>query len=125
MRQAGIIAAAGIVAVTEMIDRLADDHANAKKLAYGLSKLDGLELQPDTVESNIVFFDLVRDDVTPSGFAAGMSEHGVLLSPAGGRSLRAVTNLHITDSDVETALDAAQAVLASGGSRGGRTSSAY
>ncbi len=124
MRQAGILAAAGIVAVTEMIDRLAEDHANASRLAHGLEQIDGVQLWGE-VESNLIFFDLVRADMTPQQFAAGLQEQGVLLSPAGGRSLRAVTNLHITEADVETALDAVATVLASNLSHVSTVNSAY
>lgn len=113
MRQAGTIAAAGIVAVTEMVERLADDHANAKRLAQGLSELDGIALQPEMVKTNIVFFELTRVDMSPAEFAAGMRERDVLLSPTGGRRLRAVTNLHISEVDVEKAIAAARDILES------------
>ena len=125
MRQAGVIAAAGIVAVTEMVERLADDHANARLLAYGLSELDGIELQPDSVETNIVFFNLVRPNITPEQFAAGMKAHGVLISPAGGRSLRAVTNLHISTFDIETTIQAAREVLSGASVLEANASGAY
>ena len=58
MRQAGFLAAAGIVALDQMVDRLAEDHANAKKLAEGLSKIDGILIDPDTVDTNLVFFEV-------------------------------------------------------------------
>lgn len=113
MRQAGVIAAAGIVALTEMVERLADDHANAKRLAQGLAQLDGIEIDPDAVETDIVIFSLNRADMTPAQLAAGLRERGVLLSPIGGSRLRAVTNYHVTGADIDRALDAFAAVLAS------------
>ena len=113
MRQAGVIAAAGFVAVTEMVERLADDHANASRLAYGLSKIEGIQLQPEEVRSNIVFFDLARADMTPAEFATGLSALGVLMSPAGGSSVRAVTNLHVSQADIDAALEATRNVLSS------------
>ena len=58
MRQAGFLAAAGIVALDQMVDRLAEDHANAKKLAEGLSKIDGVTIDPDSVDTNLVFFEV-------------------------------------------------------------------
>lgn len=112
MRQAGVIAAAGIVAVTEMVERLADDHSNARRLAHGLQGLDGLHLQPASVQTNIVFFDLVREDLTPGELAAALRSRGVLLSPSGGRSLRAVTNRHVSQDDVDKAVEAARQALA-------------
>ena len=125
MRQAGVVAAAGIVAVTENVERLADDHANAHRLAQGFSELDGIILDPDTVKTNIVFFELRRADMTPSQFADGMKRHNVLLSPAGGRLLRAVTNLDVTQADIDTAIAAAQAVLSGDGEKLGETHGAY
>lgn len=112
MRQAGIIAAAGVVALEEMVDRLAEDHANAKRLARGLADTPGIEIDPDTVETDIVIFELMRDDITPAELAAGLRERGVLLSPIGGRRLRAVTHYGIEADDVDTALTAFRRVLA-------------
>ena len=61
MRQAGILAAAGIVALNEMVDRLAEDHANARRLADGLANIPGIAIEPETVETNILFFALAPD----------------------------------------------------------------
>ncbi len=115
MRQAGIIAAAGIVAITEMIERLADDHANAHTLAQGISQLDGISIDPAVVETDIVIFELRRDDLTPAQLSAGLKELGVLLNPIDSTHLRAVTNLHVTAADIERVIDAFARVL---GSRG-------
>ena len=110
-RQAGVIAAAGIVAITEMIERLADDHANARKLAEGLAELDGIVIDPDAVETDIVIFGLRRDDLTPAQLSAGLKELGVLLHPIDSAHLRAVTNLHVTSADIDRTLDAFARVL--------------
>jgi threonine aldolase len=112
MRQAGILAAAGIVAITEMVERLSDDHANAKALAHGLAALDGIAIDPDAVETNLVFFELTRADLTPAQLVNGLAAHGVQLSASGGRRLRAVLNYHITAADVEHILDAFRTTLA-------------
>ena len=114
MRQAGVIAAAGIVAITEMVERLADDHANARRLAAGLNRLDGVSIDPETVQTDIVIFSLEREDITPAELAAGLRQHGVLLSPIGGQRLRAVTNYHVSEADIERTLDAFSAVLDAG-----------
>lgn len=116
MRQAGVIAAAGIVALREMIERLADDHANANKLAQGLSQLEGISIDPAMVETDIVIFELQRHDLTPAQLSAGLRQQGVLLNPIGGNQLRAVTNFHVTAADIEHCCDAFARVLASTGS---------
>lgn len=114
MRQAGVIAAAGIVAMTEMVERLADDHANARRLAEGLSRLDGIAIDPATVQTDIVIFDLVREDITPANLSAGLRSHGVLLNPIGGKRLRAVTNYHVSADDIDRTLAVFAAVLEAG-----------
>ncbi|MEX1020661.1 MAG: low-specificity L-threonine aldolase [Litorilinea sp.] len=114
MRQAGVIAAAGVVAVTEQVERLADDHANAQMLAQGLAALDGIGIDPATVETNLVFFELNRDDMTPAQLSNALRARGVLINPVGGRRLRAVLNHHVTGDDVKHALQAVQDVLTEG-----------
>ncbi|HEX6542634.1 MAG TPA: low-specificity L-threonine aldolase [Ktedonobacterales bacterium] len=107
MRQAGIIAAAGIIALTEMVDRLAEDHANAKKLAQGLAEIPGIAVEPETVETNILFFG-VRDadgnsaDVSPLVTAAARA--GVLLSGGDDGRIRAVTHYGISEADIDRVL---------------------
>ncbi|MFZ2357969.1 MAG: low-specificity L-threonine aldolase [Anaerolineae bacterium] len=106
MRQAGVIAAAGIVALTEMVDRLAEDHANARRLAEGIAGLPGVVLDPATVQTNIVIFALDRPDLTPRQLAERLAEHGVWLFTIGGQRLRAVTNYHVGGQDIQRAIDA-------------------
>ena len=105
-RQAGIIAAAGIVAITEMVERLADDHANARQLAQGLSQIDGILVDPETIETDIVYFELTRADLTTAQLSAGLKELGVLVNPTNKTHLRAVTNFSVTSDDIERTLDA-------------------
>lgn len=114
MRQAGVIAAAGIVAITEMVERLADDHANARRLAEGLNRLDGVSIDPESVQTDIVIFQLDREDITPANLSAGLRSHGVLMNPIGGKRLRAVTNYHVTEADIDRTLEAFAAVLDAG-----------
>jgi threonine aldolase len=107
MRQAGIIAAAGIVALNEMVERLAEDHVNAKKLADGLAEIPGITIAPETVETNILFFgvrgeDGAAGDVTPLVTAAAQA--GVLLSGGDDGRIRAVTHYGISEADIERAL---------------------
>ena len=114
MRQAGMMAAAGLVAVHEMVERLSDDHENAKRLARGLADLDGIEVEVEAIETDIVIFALERDDLTPAALSAGLAERGVLLNPIGGKKLRAVTNYHVEAADVDAVLAAFAEVLAAG-----------
>jgi len=111
MRQSGVIAAAGIVALTEMVERLADDHRHARRLAEGIAGLPGIMLDPATVQTNIVIFALNRPDMTPQQLAERLAEQGVWLFTIGGPKLRAVTNHHVTAHDVERAIDAFAAAL--------------
>ncbi len=111
MRQAGVLAAAGIVGVTEMVERLADDHANAKALAEGLAQIDGIEIDPNHVETNIVFFNLTRPDITPMQMAQGLRSQGVYLNAGAGRRMRAVLNHHVGEENVPTTLAAFKHVL--------------
>ena len=106
MRQAGVLAAAGILALQEMVGRLADDHANAKKLAMGLAEIPGITIDPDQIPTNIVFFKINREDMTPAEFMQRIDAEGVriLPVPTGPNALRAVTHYHITSEDIDRAL---------------------
>jgi len=110
-RQAGVIAAAGIVALEQMVDRLADDHANAKRLAEGLAGLSGIVLDPATVQSDIVIFELHRADITPAELMERLGQEGVKVMAIGGLRLRAVTNYHVTPQKIERALEVFAGVL--------------
>jgi threonine aldolase len=103
MRQAGVIAAPGILALTKMVDRLAEDHANAKVLAEGVAKLPGVALDLATVQTNIVVFQMPGVDAAEK-LQAAAAEAGVLLSDFGGGRLRMVTHYGITADDCRTAL---------------------
>ncbi|MBX2997493.1 MAG: low-specificity L-threonine aldolase [Caldilineaceae bacterium] len=104
MRQAGVIAAAGIVAITEMVERLADDHANARRLAEGLAQLESIHVDPTTIQTDIVIFELDHPSLTPAQLSAALKERGVLLNPIGGSRLRAVTNYQVSAEDIERTL---------------------
>jgi threonine aldolase len=104
MRQAGVLAAAGIVALNEMIDRLADDHANAKKLAIGLAELPGISIDPNQIQTNIIFFEVTREDMTPEQFVQRIDAEGIRMLPVGPHKIRAVTHYHITSDDIDQAL---------------------
>ena len=104
MRQAGILAAAGIVALTEMVDRLADDHANAKKLAEGLADMKGLEIDPNSIKTNIVYFETTGENLPAIELESRLKAQGIKISAFGPRRLRAVTHYHITSADIDYTL---------------------
>jgi len=110
MRQAGIIAAGGVFALRHHVKRLADDHANAKRLAEGLAALPGIKLDPATVETNLVFFDLTGS-LDASTAVERMLAHGVRMGALGPRTIRAVTHLDVSAHGIERALDAARRVF--------------
>jgi threonine aldolase len=110
MRQAGVIAAAGIVALEQMVDRLAEDHANARRLAYGLADLPGIQIDPAQGRTNILYFELDHPQVTPSDLAAALRTEGILIT-AGGPRIRLVTHYGITGEDVEQVLATFKRVL--------------
>lgn len=104
MRQAGVIAAPGIVALTEMVDRLAEDHANAKILAEGLAGVPGIRLDPRDVETNIVVFSLPTVEAA-AGYSAALEREGVLVSDFGGGRLRVVTHYGIDEAACRRAVE--------------------
>jgi len=104
MRQAGILAAAGIVALTEMVERLTEDHDNARRLAEGLEGTNGLSVDPKSVKTNIVYIDISHNDLSSNDLTDRLSRGGVLLLPTGPRQMRAVTHYHITADDVKYAV---------------------
>lgn len=108
-RQSGIVAAAGLYALDHHVERLADDHANARFLADGLAELPGVELDPATVESNIVIFS-VPD---PDGFVDALGRAGVQVSRVGATLIRMVTHLDVDRAGCEQALAAARDALES------------
>jgi threonine aldolase len=111
MRQAGILAAAGIYALERHITRLKTDHDHAKKLARLLQQIPAIQIAPQHVETNIVIFDIVDEHRSPAELVAALKEQGVLINAVGGRSYRAVTHLHITDKQIDEAADVFANVL--------------
>ena len=103
MRQAGIIAAAGIIALEKMVDRLSEDHINAKKLAVGLSKIPNIGIDIDQVQTNIIFFEI--KEVSELKLASLLENKGVKIYPRKPK-WRIVTHSGITSTDVDIVLDA-------------------
>jgi threonine aldolase len=103
MRQAGIIAAAGIVALETMVDRLGEDHANARRLAQGLAGIKGITLAQDNIPTNIVMFEL-SPELSAREFMEGLEKAGVKVGLRDGRPFRAVTHCMVSSSDIDEAL---------------------
>jgi threonine aldolase len=101
MRQAGILAAAGIVAVETMMDRLEEDHIRARYIAEEISKLPGISVNLESVQTNMVYFNVQN----AAEFAAGMKEHGVLCNALYGDAIRLVTHYEISDADAKDAVN--------------------
>ena len=104
MRQAGILAAAGIVALEQMVDRLPEDHANAKYLAEGMSEIPGIGVNPDMVRTNIVFFAVTRPDMDARAAVSALAQEGVKVLASGPRLMRAVTQHLVDRKDMDQAL---------------------
>jgi threonine aldolase len=112
MRQAGIVAAAGIYALRHHVDRLAEDHEQARQLAHGLSSIRGIAIDPDLVETNIVIFDVTRTGLTGESFGARtLASHSVRFSVLGPTKIRAVTHLDIPSGGIDLALDAVRSAV--------------
>ena len=111
MRQAGILAAAGLYALDHHLERLKEDHEKAKRLALGLAELEGLALDPQQVETNIVIFEVTRSGMTAQQVAEIMKKNGLLIHAFGKNRIRLVTHLDISPADTEKALGAFKKVF--------------
>lgn len=105
MRQAGIIAAGALFALENNIERLAEDHANAQILAEGIRTIDGLTLQPDQVDTNIVIFRVDPTLGTAHDFVAALRDQGVLMLAVSPTQIRAVTHLDVTEKQCQQAVE--------------------
>ncbi len=113
MRQVGVLAAAGLVALEESPARLAQDHANAQLLAQRLRRIDGVQVRP--VETNIVIFDLPPGRL-PRDTASALKTRGVLMNSVNDRFMRAVTHYDVNREQCVQAIDALEEVLREAGS---------
>jgi threonine aldolase len=110
MRQAGVLAAAGLIALRDGVARLADDHRRARRLAEGLSRLPGITIDLATVQSNIVRFDVAGLGSSTAQFAESLSRRGVRVSGGAASGVRMVAHRHIDDESVDEALAAVTAL---------------
>ncbi|MGZ4030831.1 MAG: threonine aldolase family protein [Tumebacillaceae bacterium] len=105
MRQAGVIAAPALIAITEMVDRLAEDHANAQILARGVAEIDGISIDLDSVHTNIVIFDISGTGIGEAEFLDKLKQEGVLAGDFGPNLIRFVTHKDVTEAQVRSALE--------------------
>lgn len=113
MRQAGIVAAAGLYALDHHVERLAEDHANARRFAARISQLPGIVLESSPVETNLVFFDVGGTGHNAGEIGAKLMRQGIRLHVQGDSRIRAVTHLDISEADIDRAADALEQILTS------------
>jgi len=111
MRQCGIIAAAGIVALEQMVDRLAEDHQNAQRLAEGIARMPGLSIDLERVQTNIIYFDLAGGRLSAGALVTRLADKGVKILQVAPARVRAVTHYGITAEDIELTLTALSRVM--------------
>jgi threonine aldolase len=111
MRQAGILAAAGIYALEHNVERLAEDHLNARRLARGIADVDGLDIDPNTVETNILYFHVRKPGLTVPMLLERLKTGGVLMLGTGPNSIRAVTHLDVSKEAIDRAIEVLQKVV--------------
>ena len=111
MRQAGIIAAAGITALEEMVDRLAEDHKNARRLAEGVAAIGGLSIDPERVQTDIVYFELVGNRLTADELVRELGKKGIKILCVGPSRFRAVTHYGISAEDIDLTVRALGEVM--------------
>jgi threonine aldolase len=105
MRQAGILAAAGIYALEHNVERLAEDHLHAKRLARGIADIDGLDIDVNAVQTNILYFQVSRPGLTVPMLLARLKTEGVLMLGTGPNSIRAVTHLDVSKEGIDRAIE--------------------
>lgn len=111
MRQVGLMAAPGILALTNMVERLEEDHQHAKKLAKGLSDIKDIQVDVNNVETNIVLIDVEKLGVTAQEFVAELKRANILGSVFGEYLVRLTTHREITDNDINATIDAVSKIV--------------
>jgi threonine aldolase len=111
MRQTGLVTSGALYALRHNVDRLAEDHANAKMLAEALSKLPGIAVDPDVVDTNLVYFDVAGLGVDSIRFCTAMLKEGVRMLPERGSTVRAATHLDLSTEDIRQAIEIAARVV--------------
>jgi threonine aldolase len=111
MRQVGVLAAAGLVAIEESPKVLPEDHANAKRLAEGLAELRGVKIDPERVPTNIAIFDIAETGLTTAQFAGELKSRGVLANGINPKEMRMVTHYDVDREAIDRTIEAARQIL--------------
>jgi threonine aldolase len=111
MRQAGIIAAGGVYSLEQMVDRLSEDHANARYLAQGLAEIPGIEISSEPPQTNIVFFTLADAELSLKYFLYALENEGVRVMELGRRKIRAVTHFGVSLEDIKFTIESVERAL--------------
>jgi threonine aldolase len=111
MRQVGVLAAAGLVALEESPKILNEDHANAKQLAQALAGMRGVRIDPERVQTNIVIFDIAEAGLTTAQFSAELKSRGVLANGINQREMRMVTHFDVTRDEIERTIGITKEIL--------------
>jgi threonine aldolase len=111
MRQTGIIAAPGIIALERMVDRLDEDHKNARRLAQGIARIPGLSIDPERIKTNILYFDITSKGLTADELVAKSDRKGIKFLRLGPSTFRMVTHYGIDSEDVDRALECLNEVM--------------
>jgi threonine aldolase len=104
-----------VIALESGVDRLAEDHRRARRLAEGLARVPGIDIDLATVQSNIVRFDIAGMGMSAAGLASGLAQHGVRISGGPGTGVRMVAHRHIDDDSVDLALEEMVGIAAKSG----------
>jgi len=111
MRQAGILAAAGIIALENMVERLEEDHKNARILGEGLADISGIKVDLATIQTNMVYFDLRESSMDTFQFLPKLAEYNILGSPRPPTKVRLVTHYGINEKDIYTTIKAIKEIV--------------
>jgi len=111
MRQAGILAAAGIIAIENMVERLEEDHKNAQILGEGLTDMNGIKVDLETIPTNMVYFDLQGSGMDTYQFLPKLAEYNILGSPRPPSKVRLVTHYGISEDDIYTTIKAIKEIV--------------
>ena len=111
MRQAGILAAAGIIAIENMVERLGEDHKNARILGEGLADISGIKVDLRTIQTNMVYFDLNKSGIDTYQFLPKLAEYNILGSPRPPTKVRLVTHYGISEEDIYTTIKAIKEIV--------------
>jgi len=111
MRQAGILAASGIIALEKMVDRLKEDHKNARVLGEGLAEINGIKVDLETIQTNMAYFDLQESGMDTYQFLPKLAEHNILGSPRPPTKVRLVTHYGISEEDIYITIKAIKEIV--------------